>query len=313
MNVTIQNQKNTLNSLRSEFIFEYVKQINLNDKDSELLKNDITIKLKNLEEEFKFRYTNKKFNYFENNVIFNILSFLNIDEYFKFAITSQKYNNLIRNFNTDRIYNLNKPYQSNLIKIYPNLKFKADLNFIYSNKKKINKSDIIKFKNAYILICDGYKNKILDFIGEKTKYIDFRNSNINTIKCKYNKFDDIKYLNLSNTSIFNNRQEFSNFNTNFLMGNIIELDLSNNYQVTNSILPYLLNIKILHLDYNYSITDISVLSDSKCLKHLSIAYCDYIKTIDCLTDLKSLNIDGIKTIPQEQIDFLEKNNVEVFY
>jgi hypothetical protein len=148
-----------------------------------------------------FKYNIKTFNYFENNIICNIMHLMGIKESSPLSLTCKKYNSL---FKMTRFNNIVKIRFTDylLINIFPNIKFRVCL--CENCPSKIIK----KLDNIYELRVSGFNNKFFPNINVKTLILktkrlvklSFTQNLVNLVLDRCNILD---YSGLSNSNIIN--------------------------------------------------------------------------------------------------------------
>jgi hypothetical protein len=274
-----------------QFVNDYVntnmKEFNISNDEIESIQNEYISKLVELQKYFKYKCNIKTFNYFENNIIFNIFRNLQFNELTILSQVSKKYNTLLKSYDfLNYILVLDSIYQYKFIDIYSNLKFHFD----FTPYKKKLKRDVIKFKNAHSLVLPYYRNKDISFLTNVKKL---------TITCSYY-FEDISSL-LNVTSLnLTCCNGISNENLQILgNGSIKFLNLSGT-RITD--VSNFLNIESLVFSNCYELKDVSPLKDSKILKYLNISYNRHINDISMLTNVKILNIFSCSNISIKHLE-----------
>ena len=168
--------------------------------------------LKNIFKEFKkldIKHFLKTFNYFENNIIFNIISLLGLKKSSNFALTNKRHNKLFRNIIVKDFIDINIT-KSYLINQCPHIKFKLIQHNHMRNR------DIKKLDNIQELIIHDFINKTFPKINvqmlslQSTSLIKlpvYNNiMNLRLLDCKIKDYSplgktNLKYLQLKSCAI----------------------------------------------------------------------------------------------------------------
>ena len=236
----------------------YIKDVLLNLKYMEssnydAIYDEYNTQLEEFNKQFYFKHNVKLFNYFENNVIINIMRFLDLISVFKFSIISKKYFSIMGNLTLPYIVNL-KRGEHFLIKTFPNINF----SYKYNGRKTLTEAR--KYKGVYKYTLMGYPNKYVSFLSE-SKMIDVSNSDH---ICDYTPFTNANVLIMKN--IWSYREQIR---TNF-----------------NMKLKKLFNSTIQHLDLSCTPITNNGLKNFKNLKTLILLNCKYLEKVDIENDEK---------------------------
>jgi hypothetical protein len=251
-------------------------------------------KLSNLKENIK------KFNYFENNIIFILFSLLGLAKSSNLGLTSKRYNKLFKKYPFSNIINISgwngKRYYIHplTINIFPNIKFRSLIKFsglLSNSTNNFTNLDILKYNNIYELFCSNIRNTILPEMNITTL----------VMRCKYLvKLPIIK--NLVNLELLNCK--ITDYSALKNMTNLVNLRLNECDIINTNGLENIRNIIFHKCD---KLIDISNLNNCNTVYLFN---CSIIVNIDSLNTVNKVAIDSCDLIPESTLN--KYDNVSLY-
>ena len=282
----MKNQKEIMS-----FVSSSINVLDIPKCDIDKIKDEYINKILQIQNYFKLKYI-KTFNYFENNIILNIMRHLTFKEVTVMSQVSKKYNVLTKKQNIiNSIYNLDYIWQHKFIDIYKNIRFSFD----FTKQRKRLKRDAIKFRNIHKLVLPYYRNKDISFLSEVKE--------LHLSCCYY--FTDVSSL--CNSTILDLTGAFGVSNQNFQTLANCSFEYLNLSGTRIMDVSNFLNVKELILNNCYYLDNLKGLQNNKILKCISICRNKKINDISMLSHVEIIDIRFCENITKHHIQTFKSN------